>query len=245
MDVPITVKPQKDTYNPVGKPQTVDNGTVPDAEASVDKKNAPSGTTVRWKETPEVTTPGEHTGVAIVHYPDGSEEEVDVPIVVRHSNEKGIPEVQQALPEFNGGANGDPEVHRALPEFNGGANGIPEVQPDLPEFNGGVNGDPGVQPELQEFTGGVNGESEIQPALPEFNGGVNGDPEIQSELPKYLGRVNNDSEIRSNFRDKTSNVVTKRLANTGQSQNNSELVGLGLAIVGLFAAIKRRKNEEE
>ncbi|ETJ43253.1 hypothetical protein Q604_UNBC02751G0001, partial [human gut metagenome] len=80
---PITVKPQKDTYNPVGKPQTVDNGTVPDAEASVDKKDSPSGTTVRWKETPEVTTPGEHTGVAIVHYPDGSEEEVDVPITVK------------------------------------------------------------------------------------------------------------------------------------------------------------------
>ena len=262
VDVPITVKPQKDTYNPVGKPQTVDNGTVPDAEASVDKKNAPSGTTVRWKETPEVTTPGEHTGVAIVHYPDGSEEEVDVPIVVRHSNEKGIPEVQQALPEFNGGANGDPEVHRALPEFNGGVNGDPEIHRALPEFNGGVNGDPEVhralpefaggvngesevQPALPEFNGGVNGEPEVQPDLPEFNGGVNGDPEIQSELPKYLGRVNNDSEIRSNFRDKTSNVVTKRLANTGQSQNNSELAGLGLAIVGLFAAIKRRKNEEE
>ena len=296
VDVPITVKPQKDTYDPVGKPQTVDNGTVPEAEASVDKKNAPSGTTVRWKETPEVTTPGEHTGVAIVHYPDGSEEEVDVPIVVRHSNEKGIPEVQQALPEFNGGANGDPEVHRALPEFNGGVNGDPEIhralpefaggvngdpevhralpefaggvngdpevqpespeftggvkgepeiQPALPEFNGGVNGDPEVQPELPEFNGGVNGESEIQPALPEFNGGVNGDPEIHSELPNYVGIDNNESEIRSNLRDKTSSVSTKRLANTGQSQNNSELAGLGLAIVGLFAAIKRRKKEEE
>ena len=313
IQVTITVKSMMTKFNPAPLPQTVDNGTVPDAEASVDKKNAPSGTTVRWKETPEVTTPGEHTGVAIVHYPDGSEEEVDVPIVVRHSNEKGIPEVQQALPEFNGGANGDPEVHRALPEFNGGvngdpeihralpefaggvngdpevhralpefaggvngdpeeqpthsefaggvngdpeehralpefnggANGIPEVQPDLPEFNGGVNGDPGVQPELQEFTGGVNGESEIQPALPEFNGGVNGDPEIHSELPNYVGIDNNESEIRSNLRDKTSSVPTKRLANTGQSQNNSELAGLGLAIVGLFAAIKRRKKEEE
>ena len=74
---------------------------------------------------------------------------------------------------------------------------------------------------------------------------MNGDPEIQSELPKYVGRVNNESVIRSNFQDKTSNVAPKRLANTGQSQNNSELVGLGLAIVGLFAAIKRRKNEKE
>ena len=74
---------------------------------------------------------------------------------------------------------------------------------------------------------------------------MNGDPEIQEELPKYIGKLKDESEIRSSFRDKTSNVATKRLANTGQSQNNSELAGLGLAIVGLFAAIKRRKNEEE
>ena len=331
-EVPVTVEvtPQKDEYTPTAIPQTVDNGQVPKAEESVNKTGLPEGTTVTWKTTPEVSTPGSHPGVALVHYPDGTEDEVTVQIVVRHSNEKGIPEVQQALPEFNGGANGDPEVHRALPEFNGGVNGDPEihralpefaggvngdpevhralpefaggvngdpedqpthsefaggvngdseeqpespefaggvngepdvqsvlpefnggvngepdVQPALPGFNGGVNGEPEVQPALPEFAGGVNGESEVQPALPEFNGGVNGEPEIQSELPKYLGRVNNDSEIRSNFRDRTSNVVTKRLANTGQSQNNSELAGLGLAIVGLFAAIKRRKNEEE
>ena len=74
---------------------------------------------------------------------------------------------------------------------------------------------------------------------------MNGEPEFQAELPKYVGKSKDESEIHSNFRDKTSNVATKRLANTGQSQNNSELAGLGLAIVGLFAAIKRRKNEEE
>ena len=246
-EVPVTVEvtPQKDEYTPTAIPQTVDNGQVPKAEESVNKTGLPEGTTVTWKTTPEVSTPGSHPGVALVHYPDGTEDEVEVPIVVRHRNEKGIPEVQPTLPEFNGGANGNPEVKPALPEFSGGANGEPDVQSVLPEFNGGVNGEPEVQPALPEFAGGVNGESEVQPALPEFNGGVNGEPEIQSELPKYLGRVNNDSEIRSNFRDRTSNVVTKRLANTGQSQNNSELAGLGLAIVGLFAAIKRRKNEEE
>ena len=328
--ITITVKSMMTKFNPAPLPQTVDNGTVPEAEASVDKKNAPSGTTVRWKETPEVTTPGAHKGVAIVHYPDGSEEEVDVPVVVRHSNEKGIPEVQSALPEFDGGVNGDPEVQPSLlkfaggvngepegqpdhpefsggvngdpevhptlpefnggvngeseaqptlpefaggvngdpevqpmlpefnggvngeseaqptlPEFNGGVNGDPEAQQTLPEFNGGVNGDPETQPALPEFVGGVNGESEVQPALPEFVGGVNGEPEVQAELPKYVGKSKDESEIRSSFRDKASNVVTKRLANTGQSQNNSELAGLGLVIVGLFAAIKRRKNEEE
>ena len=69
--------------------------------------------------------------------------------------------------------------------------------------------------------------------------------EYLTALPEYTGGVNDESEILSSFRDKTSNVATKRLANTGQSQNNSELAGLGLVIVGLFAAIKRRKNEEE
>ena len=461
-EVPVTVEvtPQKDEYTPTAIPQTVDNGQVPKAEESVNKTGLPEGTTVTWKTTPEVSTPGSHPGVALVHYPDGTEDEVTVQIVVRHSNEKGIPEVQLALPEFAGGVNtpdspsrdipeytdpvgtsstdgegnkitpptveipeytdpvgtsstdgegneitpptveipeytdpigtsstdgegnvitppiveipeytdpigtsstdgegneitppivdipeytdpvgtsitdgegnvitpptaevpeytggvngepevqpilpefaggvnGEPEVQLALPEFNGGANGNPEVQPSLPEFNGGVNGDPedqqtlpefaggvngdpevqlvlpefaggvngdpevqpvlpefagGVngdpeaQPTLPEFNGGVNGESEVQSALPEFSGGVNGDPEIQEELPKYVGKLKDESEIRSSFRDKTSNVATKRLANTGQSQNNSELAGLGLAIVGLFAAIKRRKNEEE
>ena len=314
-EVPVTVEvtPQKDEYTPTAIPQTVDNGHVPNAEESVNKTGLPEGTTVTWKTTPEVSTPGSHPGVALVHYPDGTEDEVEVPIVVRHSNQKGIPEVQPTLPEFTGGVNGDPEeqpalpefaggvngepeVKQILPEFTGGVNGEPEVQPALSEFGGGVNGDPEVQPELPEFigavngvpeeqpalpefaggvngepevkqilpefaggvngepeeqpnrpefSGGVNGEPEAQPDLPEFGGGVNGEPEVQPELPKYIGREDRNTNVHSNFQDKTPNRSTKRLANTGQSQNNSELAGLGLAIVGLFAAIKRRKNEEE
>ena len=326
-EVPVTVEvtPQKDDYDPQPKPQTVDNGTVPNAEDSVNKTGLPEGTTVTWKTNPEVSTPGSHPGVALVHYPDGTEDEVEVPVVVRHSNEKGIPEVQPALPEFNGGANGEPEVQPvlpefnggvngepevqpvlpefnggvngepevqpalpefaggvngdpeeqpALPEFNGGANGEPEVQPALPEFNGGANGEPEVQPVLPEFNGGVNGESEIQPALPEFNGGVNGEPEVQptlpefaggvngepeeqpalpefsggvngdSETPEYVERINDESKVQPVIPNKSSKI-TKRLANTGETTNNSELAGLGLAIVGLFAAIKRRKNDED
>ena len=331
-EVPVTVEvtPQKDEYTPTAKPQTVDNGHVPNAEESVNKTGLPEGTTVTWKTTPEVSTPGSHPGVALVHYPDGTEDEVTVQIVVRHSNEKGLPEVQPALPEFNGGANGEPEVKPALPEFNGGANGEPEVQPVLPEFAGGANGDPEVQSVLPEFSGGVNGEPEVQPVLPEFAGGANGEPEVQPilpefsggvngepeeqlarpefggavngdpeehqtspefvggvngdpeeqpnrpefsggvngepeeqpalpefaggmngeseeqpELPKYIGREDRNTNVHSNFQDKTLNRSTKRLANTGQSQNNSELAGLGLAIVGLFAAFKRRRNDED
>ena len=343
----ITVYSMSEKNNPTPLPQTVDNGHVPNAEESVNKTGLPEGTTVTWKTTPEVSTPGSHPGVALVHYPDGTEDEVEVPVVVRHSNEKGIPEVQPALPEFAGGVNGDsevqptlpefaggvngdpevqptlsefsggvnggpeeqlarpefaggvngvpedrpalpefsggvngepevqpalpefagevngdPEVQQALPEFAGGVNGEPEVQPALPEFAGGVNGDPEVQSTLPEFSGGVNGDLEEQPALPEFAGGVNGDPEVQQilpefkggvngipeeqpELPKYIGREDRDTNVHSNFQDKTPNRSTKRLANTGQTENNSDLVGLGLAIVGLFAAFKRRRNDED
>ena len=171
--------------------------------------------------------------------------EVQLALLEFSGGVNGEPEAHPTLPEFNGGVNGDPEVQPMLPEFNGGVNGESEAQPTLPEFNGGVNGDSEVQPTLPEYTGGVNGEPEAQPSLPEFVGGVNGEPEVQPALPEYAGGANDKSEIRSSFRDKTSNVETKRLANTGQSQNNSELAGLGLVIVGLFAAIKRRKNEEE
>ena len=330
VNVTVEVTPQKDDYDPQPKAQTVDNGTVPNAEDSVAKTGLPEGTRVTWKETPVVNTPGSHPTVALVTYPDGTVDEVTVPIVVRHSNEKGIPEVQPVQPEFSGGVNGEPEEHLSEPEFNGGVNGDPEVQPTLSEFNGGVNGDPEVQPILPEFSGGVNGEPEVQPvlpefiggvngdseehpelpefaggvngepevqpvlpefaggvngepevqqvlpefaggvngepeeqsnrpefnggvngepevqpALPEFAGGVNGEPEVQPELPIYIGREDRNTNIHSNFQDKTPNRSTKRLANTGQTENNSELAGLGLAIVGLFAAFKRRRNDED
>ena len=280
--VTVEVTPQKDDYNPQPKAQTITNGDIPNVNDSIENvRELPEGTRIEWKDgiIPNTDTPGTISAKITITYPDNTTDEVDVKIIVNIQTAKGDPEEHPTLPEFSGGVNGDPEVqpalpefsggvngdpeehpalpefsggvngepeeHPALPEFSGGVNGEPEEHPALPEFSGGVNGEPEVQPDSPEFSGGVNGDPEIQPDLPEFSGGVNGDSEIQPELPKYVGRVNNESEIRSNFRENTSNIATKRLANTGQSQNNSELAGLGLAIVGLFAAIKRRKNEEE
>ena len=316
----ITVYSMSEKNNPTPLQQTVDNGHVPNAEESVNKTGLPEGTTVTWKTTPDVSTPGSHPGVALVHYPDGTEDEVPVTIVVRQSSEKGVPETNDETPEFSGGVNPSDSPSLDIPEytdpigtsgtdgkgntieppkvdipeytgpigtsgtdgngntieppsvdvpeytgpmgssitdgngnvieppivnlaeFSGGVNGELGEQPDLPEFNGGANGMPEEQPDLPEFNGGVNGEPEVQPTQPEFNGGVNGMPEEQPELPNYNGRVAEEPNTRLNI---TSKVTTKRLANTGETQNNSELAGLGLAILGLFAAIKRRKNEEE
>ena len=58
---------------------------MPDPETSVNKTGLPDGTTVTWKTTPDVSTPGSHPGVALVHYPDGTEDEVEVPVRVKRT----------------------------------------------------------------------------------------------------------------------------------------------------------------
>ena len=93
--VTVEVTPQKDDYDPQPKAQTVDNGTVPKAEESVDKAGLPEGTRVTWKETPVVNTPGSHPTVALVTYPDGTVEEVTVPITVKEQKDTFNPTPKQ------------------------------------------------------------------------------------------------------------------------------------------------------
>ena len=93
--VTVNVTPQNDEYDPQPKAQTVDNGTVPNAEDSVNKTGLPEGTTVTWKTRPDVSTPGSHPGVALVHYPDGTEDEVEVPVRVKEQKETFNPTAKE------------------------------------------------------------------------------------------------------------------------------------------------------
>ena len=93
--VTVNVTPQNDEYSPTGIAQTVDNGHVPDPETSVNKTGLPEGTTVTWKETPVVNTPGSHPGVALVHYPDGTEDEVEVPVTVKKQSDTFNPTAKE------------------------------------------------------------------------------------------------------------------------------------------------------
>ena len=95
VSVTVEVTPQKDEYDPQPKSQTVDNGTVPNAEDSVDKTGLPSGTTVTWKTNPDVSTPGAHPTVALVTYPDGTADEVTVPITVKEQKDTFNPTAKQ------------------------------------------------------------------------------------------------------------------------------------------------------
>ena len=102
--VTVEVTPQKDDYNPQPKAQTVDNGTVPNAEDSVDKTGLPSGTTVTWKTNPDVSTPGAHPTVALVTYPDGTVDEVTVPITVKEQKDTFNPTAKQPAPTAKHGS---------------------------------------------------------------------------------------------------------------------------------------------
>ena len=93
--VNITVSSMRGKYTPTGIPQEVDNGHVPDPETSVNKTGLPEGTTVTWKTRPDVSTPGSHPGVALVHYPDGTEDEVEVPVTVKKQSDTFNPTAKE------------------------------------------------------------------------------------------------------------------------------------------------------
>ena len=169
-------------------------------------------------------------------------------------------------PEYNG------PIGSSITDGNGNMIEPPIVH--LPEFAGGVNGElpelaqlPKVKLIITKWID-ENG-NELKPAdakYPKVLGEKNEAFE-HGEINGYIfvrTEVDNSGEVVTHIFRKVSNTIItssnrvedstkldkivkapKRLANTGQSQNSNELEGLGLAIVGLFAAIKRRKNEEE
>ena len=110
--VTVEVTPQKDDYDPQPKAQTVDNGTVPNAEDSVDKTGLPEGTRVTWKTPLVVNTPGSHPTVALVTYPDGTIDEVPVPITVKEQKDTFTPIAKQPAPTAKHGS--DPSAEGSI-----------------------------------------------------------------------------------------------------------------------------------
>lgn len=72
---------EKGSTSSATKPVHTETGKVPKASDAV--KNLPEGSTVKWVEQPDVSTPGTHTGVVEITYPDGQTEKKTVEVVVR------------------------------------------------------------------------------------------------------------------------------------------------------------------
>ena len=105
--VPVpTAIPQNKKYNPQAKnpKQTVDNGGTPRAEDSIGNVGQlPAKTRFEWKGgTPSTTEKGDHNATVVVHYPDGTSEEVSVVVKVREQQETYQP---TPTPRPDNGAN--------------------------------------------------------------------------------------------------------------------------------------------
>ena len=211
--VTVNVTPQKDEYNPTAIAQEVDNGHVPDPEASVNKTGLPDGTTVTWKTTPDVSTPGSHPTVALVTYPDGTVDEVTVPITVKDSDAKGTPETQPEAPDFTGGVNTPDAPTNEIPDYTDpiGSTGVDEngnliVPPivEAPDFTGGVNAPDAPISEVPEYTDPIgstgvdgNGNLIIPPSvdIPEFMGGTSTPDAPTHEFSEFNGNIAINGEL--------------------------------------------------
>ncbi|WP_261446883.1 Rib/alpha-like domain-containing protein, partial [Streptococcus mitis] len=130
VSVTVEVTPQKDEYTPTAIAQEVDNGHIPDPETSVNKTGLPEGTTVTWKETPDVSTPGAHPTVALVTYPDGTVDEVTVPITVKEQKDTFNPTAKEPNQTVRHNEVPDPEKSINTNDLPAGTNYSWSEQPD-------------------------------------------------------------------------------------------------------------------
>ena len=116
----------------------------------------------------------------------------------KEPQENGIslaPEVQPALPSYEGGVSSESLVEPSLPSYGGGVSGESLVEPTLPSYGGGVSGESLVEPTLSSYEGGVSGESLVEPSLPSYEGGVSGESLVEPPLPSYEGGVSGESLV--------------------------------------------------
>ncbi|MDO4670363.1 MAG: Rib/alpha-like domain-containing protein, partial [Aerococcus sp.] len=92
VDVPVHVvdnRTDADKYDPNGQDVTVKPGEKPDANDGISNKDElPEGTDIHWKDPVDTTTPGDHTGVIEITYPDGSKDHVEVIVHVVKPEQK-------------------------------------------------------------------------------------------------------------------------------------------------------------
>ncbi|WP_304652109.1 Rib/alpha-like domain-containing protein, partial [uncultured Ligilactobacillus sp.] len=87
-------------YTPQGQEVTTVQDQMPQAESGVaNKSELPKETKYAWKTLLNVSTPGEKQGTVVVTYPDGSQEEVPVKVVVTKTPEKTLTDAEKYTPQ--------------------------------------------------------------------------------------------------------------------------------------------------
>ena len=105
-DVEVNVlvdKSDADTYTPNGQEVKTPVGGTPDATAGIaNLGELPAGTTATWKEPVDTKTPGHKEGTVVVTYPDGTTEEVTVPVKVGTDAQINEPTAQEVKTPVGG-----------------------------------------------------------------------------------------------------------------------------------------------
>ena len=101
---PVVTPTDADRYTPEGQDVTTVVGTVPEASEGIkNRDDMPEGTKYTWKDTPDVTTPGNHDATIVVTYPDGSQDEVSTKIIVISPEGQDVTTVVGTVPEASEG----------------------------------------------------------------------------------------------------------------------------------------------
>ena len=230
-------KRDKDIYNPkyddgqgkpgtkVEIPVTEENGKPIPADTKFESDTPGITVDDKGKVTvtiPEDKNPGDEiTGKVTVTYPDGSKEEIPVKVTVMEVSKNGDLPNPIDLPKLI--------ITKWIDED--GNELKPADAKNPPEF--------GESNEAYEH-GEIPGYKFIRTE-------INTDGDVVTHIFRKVG-INNFKDFDNSSIKENSNILksTKRLANTGKSETNTGLAGLGLAVLGsLLAIAKKRKEEEE
>ena len=235
--ITIKVQEQADKYNPkyddgqgkpgtkVEIPVTEENGKPIPADTKFESDTPGITVDDKGKVTvtiPEDKNPGDEiTGKVTVTYPDGSKEEIPVKVTVMEVSKNGDLPNPIDLPKLI--------ITKWIDED--GNELKPADAKNPPEF--------GESNEAYEH-GEIPGYKFIRTE-------INTDGDVVTHIFRKVG-INNFKDFDNSSIKENSNILksTKRLANTGKSETNTGLAGLGLAVLGsLLAIAKKRKEEEE
>ncbi|WP_059067201.1 Rib/alpha-like domain-containing protein [Mediterraneibacter massiliensis] len=243
----VTYGDAKDIYDPAGKDITVEIGEPANAEEGIGNKDQlPENTDYTWKQPIDTNSVGNQTGIIVVTYPDGSQDEVEVQI---HVNEK--------KPEMTDADKYDPKVEKEVikpgekPDLTDNVtnlDALPEgtkVEDITPEGTIDTS-KPGEYEGTVEVTYPDGSKEEVKiPVIvekPKEEKPVNDNQKSQTSSDNSQNGKKSGTDDSNNGRTKASSLnIEKVSANAPKTGDTGNVWGLGAALLGSAGVILRRK----